>query len=127
MRGDSPGALGCLEGYLLAGESTRAASSHALDPARKHGTKIAYSFSDGFLVANFGEHVKYIVTTYADLVFANELRAAAYTGRRDPQASRTPLSRTAPMLSVPVVKMAPTSTITVRLSMFPHLPHSQSI
>ena len=51
-----------LEGYLLAGESTRAASFHALELARKHGTKIAYSFSDGFLVANFGEHVKHIVT-----------------------------------------------------------------
>jgi len=76
-----------LEGYLLAGESTRAASFHALDLARKHGTRIAYSFSDGFLVANFGEYVKHIVTTYADLVFANELEAAAYTGRRDPQAS----------------------------------------
>ena len=76
-----------LEGYLLAGESTRAASFHALDLARQHGTKIAFSFSDGFLVANFGEHVKKIVTEYADLVFANELEAAAYTGMRDPQAS----------------------------------------
>jgi len=76
-----------LEGYLLAGESTRAASFHALDLARKHGTKIAYSFSDGFLVANFSEPLKHIVTAYADLVFANELEAAAYTGRRDPQAS----------------------------------------
>jgi sugar/nucleoside kinase (ribokinase family) len=76
-----------LEGYLLAGESTRAASFHALELARQHGTKIAFSFSDGFLVANFGEHVKTIVTEYADLVFANELEAAAYTGRRDPQES----------------------------------------
>jgi len=31
--------------------------------------------------------VKHIVTAYADLIFANELEAAAYTGRRDPQAS----------------------------------------
>lgn len=76
-----------LEGYLLAGESTRAASFHALDLARKHGTKIAYSFSDGFLVANFSEPLRTIVTSYADLVFANELEAAAYTGKRDPQAS----------------------------------------
>jgi len=76
-----------LEGYLLAGESTRAASFHALELARQHGAKIAFSFSDGFLVANFGEHVKKIVTAYADLVFANELEAAAYTGMRDPQAS----------------------------------------
>jgi len=76
-----------LEGYLLAGESTRAASFHALELARQHGTKIAFSFSDGFLVANFGEHVKTIVTAYADLIFANELEAAAYTGLRDPQAS----------------------------------------
>ena len=48
-----------------------------LELARKHGTKIAYSFSDGFLVANFSEPLKQIVTTYADLVFANELEAAA--------------------------------------------------
>lgn len=76
-----------LEGYLLTGDSTRATTFHAMDLARKHGTKIAYSFSDGFVVAGFLEHVKRIVTTYADLVFANELEAAAYTGQRDPQAS----------------------------------------
>jgi sugar/nucleoside kinase (ribokinase family) len=76
-----------IEGYLLVGDSTRAACFHALDLAQKHGTTIAYSFSDGFLVANFGEYLKKIVTEYADLVFANELEAAAYTGMRDPQAS----------------------------------------
>ena len=76
-----------LEGYLLAGDSTRAASFHALELARQHGTNVAFSFSDGFLVANFGEYVKEIVTDYADLVFANELEAAAYTGVRDPRAS----------------------------------------
>jgi sugar/nucleoside kinase (ribokinase family) len=76
-----------LEGYLLAGESTRAASFQALELARQYGTGIAFSFSDGFLVANFGEYVKKIVTEYADLVFANELEAAAYTGVRDPQVS----------------------------------------
>ena len=43
-----------LEGYLLAGDTTRAATFHALELARQHGTRIAFSFSDGFLVANFG-------------------------------------------------------------------------
>jgi hypothetical protein len=76
-----------LEGYLLAGEATRAASFYALDVARQQGTRIAFSFSDGFLVANFGEYVRKIVTEYADFIFANELEAAAYSGRRDPQAS----------------------------------------
>ncbi|HEY7489892.1 MAG TPA: adenosine kinase [Candidatus Tectomicrobia bacterium] len=76
-----------LEGYLLAGDATRAASFHALKLAQQHGTHIAFSFSDGFLVANFGAHVRKIVTEYADLIFANELEAAAYTGMRDPQAS----------------------------------------
>lgn len=76
-----------LEGYLLAGDSTRAASFHAMDLAKKHGTNIAYSFSDGFLVANFSESLRIIVAEYADLVFANELEAAAYTNKRDPQAS----------------------------------------
>ncbi|MGQ4807144.1 Ribokinase [Candidatus Entotheonellaceae bacterium PAL068K] len=76
-----------LEGYLLASDATRAASFYAMDVARKHGTKIAYSFADGFLVEGFGEHLRRVVTDYADLVFANEIEAAAYTGRRDPQAS----------------------------------------
>jgi sugar/nucleoside kinase (ribokinase family) len=76
-----------LEGYLLAGESTREASFHAMELARQHGTKIAYSFSDGFLVDGFGDHLRKIVKDYADLVFANEHEAAAYTGIRDPEAS----------------------------------------
>ncbi len=76
-----------LEGYLLTGESQREASFHALDLARKHATQVAFSFSDGFLVEAFGEHLRKIVKEYADLVFANELEAAAYTGMRDPEAS----------------------------------------
>jgi hypothetical protein len=76
-----------VEGYLLAGDVTRAASFHALELARQHGTRIAFSFSDGFLVSNFGAYVRQIVTEYADLVFANELEAAAYTGMRHPETS----------------------------------------
>ena len=76
-----------LEGYLLAAESARQASFYAMDAARKHGTRIAYSFSDGFLVQGFSDDLRRIVTEYADLIFANELEAAAYTGTREPEAS----------------------------------------
>jgi sugar/nucleoside kinase (ribokinase family) len=76
-----------LEGYLLAAESARQASFYAMDVARKHGTRIAYSFSDGFLVQGFSEALRHIVTEYADLIFANELEAAAYTGTREPETS----------------------------------------
>ena len=76
-----------LEGYLLAGEATRAASFHAMDLARRHGTRIAFSFSDRFVVEAFGDDLKKIVSTYADLIFANESEAEAYTGVSDPQAS----------------------------------------
>jgi sugar/nucleoside kinase (ribokinase family) len=76
-----------LEGYLLTGESTRDASFHAMDLARKHGTKIAYSFSDGFIVEGFGDYLRRAVKDYADFVFANEIEAATYSGMRDPQAS----------------------------------------
>jgi hypothetical protein len=58
-----------------------------MELARQYGTQIAFSFSDGFLVSDFGDYVRKIVIEYADLVFANELEAAAYTGIRDPQAS----------------------------------------
>ncbi len=76
-----------LEGYLLTGDTTREASFHALDVARKHATQIAFSFSDGFLVEAFGEPLRRIVKDYANLVFANEVEAAAYTGMRDPESS----------------------------------------
>ncbi len=76
-----------LEGYLLTGDATRKASFHALDLARKHGTQVAFSFSDGFLVEAFGEYLRKIVKDYAHLVFANEVEAAAYTGMRDPESS----------------------------------------
>jgi sugar/nucleoside kinase (ribokinase family) len=76
-----------LEGYLLAAETARQTSFHAMDVARKHGTKIAYSFSDGFLVQGFSDELRRIVGEYADLIFANELEAAAYTGTREPEAS----------------------------------------
>ena len=82
-----------LEGYLLAGETTRAASFHAMDLARRHGSRIAFSFSDRFVVEAFGDDLKRIVSTYADLVFANESEAEAYTGGRDPQASLAALRR----------------------------------
>ena len=82
-----------LEGYLLAGETTRAASFHAMDLARQHGSRIAFSFSDRFVVEAFGDDLKRIVSTYADLVFANESEAEAYTGVRDPQASLAALRR----------------------------------
>jgi sugar/nucleoside kinase (ribokinase family) len=76
-----------LEGYLLTGDATREASFYALDLARKHATQVAFSFSDGFLVEVFGDHLRKIVKDYADLVFANEVEAAVYTGMRDPESS----------------------------------------
>ncbi len=76
-----------VEGYLLAGDTTREACFHALELARQHATSVAFSFSDGFLVEAFGEHLRKIVKDYANLVFANEVEAAAYTGMRDPEAS----------------------------------------
>ncbi len=76
-----------VEGYLLAGDATRDACFHALDLARQHETQIAFSFSDGFLVDAFGDHLRKIVKEYVALVFANELEAAAYTGMREPEAS----------------------------------------
>lgn len=76
-----------LEGYLLAGDATRAAAFHAMELARRHGARIALSFSDRFVVEAFGDDLKAIVSSYADLVFANESEAEAYTGIADPQAS----------------------------------------
>lgn len=76
-----------IEGYLLTSESAAEAAFVAMDAARRHGTRIAISFSDGFVVEHAGNALREAVREYADLIFANEREAAVYAGVRDPEAA----------------------------------------
>lgn len=79
-----------IEGYVFAQpEYGHAAIKRAIQLAKKHGTKIAITFSDAFIIEHFGAALREAVQS-ADLVFANETEAKAFTGIDDvPQAFNT--------------------------------------
>ncbi len=71
-----------LEGYKLSQESSAEAMFKAVELAKKHNTKIAFTFSDAFIINCFYDGVKKI-TEQSDLIFCNEQEAIAYTKQND--------------------------------------------
>ncbi len=72
-----------VEGYLLTGEDTKAAAYRAMDLAVKHGTKIAFTASDPFLVNMLRQEIWELITGPVDLLFCNEEEAKSLTGEDD--------------------------------------------
>lgn len=72
-----------VEGYLLTGESTKAAAYRAMDLAKQHGTKIAFTASDPFLVNMIRDEIWSLITGPVDLFFCNEEEAKSLTGESD--------------------------------------------
>ncbi|MCB0360971.1 MAG: adenosine kinase, partial [Bdellovibrionales bacterium] len=68
-----------VEGYLFASEEGRQAAKRAIALAKSHGTKVALTVSDGFIVEVFGRVLRTAVKS-ADLVFANLTEAQLFTG-----------------------------------------------
>jgi sugar/nucleoside kinase (ribokinase family) len=73
-----------LEGYLWDSESARQASVSAMEIARKHGVKIAFSFSDPFLIDRFRDDFLHISREYVDLLFCNDQEATMITEVDEP-------------------------------------------
>ena len=73
-----------VEGYLLTGDSTKAAAYKAMDLAKKHGVKVAFTASDPFLVNMIRDEIWDLVTGPVDLFFCNEEEAKSLTGEEDP-------------------------------------------
>lgn len=73
-----------VEGYLFGSPVARPTVFAALERARELGVRVAVSLAAPFIVERFGEPLRRAVEEFADLVFANELEAAAYTGAADP-------------------------------------------
>ncbi|MFN8392573.1 MAG: adenosine kinase [Bdellovibrionota bacterium] len=81
MLGDSEWVY--IEGYLFSQPSGQRVIRRVCELTKKHGVKVAVTFSDGFIVEYFREPLDEALK-YADLVFANLNEARKYTGLTDP-------------------------------------------
>lgn len=68
-----------IEGYKFSQQSSTEAVYKAIEYAKKHNTKIAFTFSDVFITENFRENVEKAYK-YADLVFCNANESMSFTG-----------------------------------------------
>ncbi len=75
-----------VEGYLFTGENTKAAAYRAMDLAKKHGIKVAFTASDPFLINMMRDEIWELITGPVDLLFCNEVEAKSLTGESDPIA-----------------------------------------
>ncbi len=73
-----------IEGYLFAGDSTRAAALRAIELARANHVKVALTISDPFLIDICREEFQRLIEGSVDLLFCNEEEARALTGKQDP-------------------------------------------
>jgi sugar/nucleoside kinase (ribokinase family) len=91
-----------VEGYQLENPQLRKTSLHAMNIAKKNKTLISIDLADPGLVKRNLEDLKKIVKENADIVFANEGEAKAFTGK-DNHADA--LNELAKSCSVAVVKI----------------------
>ena len=73
-----------IEGYLLTGDTTKAAAYKAIEIAKKHGCKVALTASDPFLCNLLRDEIWKLVEGPVDLFFCNEEEARSLTGKTDP-------------------------------------------
>lgn len=72
-----------IEGYLFATPEGQRASLKAVSLAKEYGTKIAVTFSDGFIVEVFRDAL-HEVASASDLIFANKNEALKFMNTTDP-------------------------------------------
>ncbi len=76
-----------VEGYLLTGPSTKQAAYRAMQLAKRHGVKVAFTASDPFLVNLCRDEIWELISGPVDLFFCNEEEAKSLTGEDDPIAA----------------------------------------
>ena len=90
-----------LEGYLWDPEEPRAAMRRAIAAAREAGRKVAFTLSDGFVIARHGDDFRDLIEAgQIDILFANEHELAALTGKDALDDGLAALSRKVPVLVV---------------------------
>jgi len=75
-----------IEGYQLEDKAIRAAVLHAMEFAKDHGVLVSLDLSDPSLVQRIDSVMRRAVRDWADIVFANEEEAEAFTGKRGDEA-----------------------------------------
>lgn len=73
-----------IEGYLFTGDSTKAAAYKAIELAKKHNVKVAFTVSDPFLINLFKDEFIQLIEGPVDLLFCNEEEAKSLTGKDSP-------------------------------------------
>ena len=73
-----------IEGYLFAGASTKAAALRAIELAKRHGVRVAFTVSDPFLIHSFRDEFWELIKGPVDLLFCNLEEARSLTGLVDP-------------------------------------------
>jgi hypothetical protein len=73
-----------VEGYLFAGESTKAAARKAIDIAVQHGVKVSLTVSDPFLIQICRDEFWELIKGPVDLLFCNLEEARNLTKKYDP-------------------------------------------
>ncbi len=68
-----------IEGYKLTEKDSAEAVFQSIDIAKENGTKVAFSFSDKFIVDFFRDPLEKVIAK-SDLIFCNEMEAKAYSG-----------------------------------------------
>ncbi|MZR64351.1 adenosine kinase [Alcanivorax sp. DP30] len=68
-----------LEGYLVSGDNSRAATVKLRQLAEKHGVKTSLTFSDPAMVQFFKDGLTEMLGDGVDLLFCNEAEATSYT------------------------------------------------
>jgi len=82
-----------LEGYLWDPEEPRAAMRSAIEAAKGAGRKVAFTLSDGFVIARYGDDFRSLIDAgLIDILFANEGELAALTGESAFEAGLAALS-----------------------------------
>ncbi|MEP7221646.1 MAG: adenosine kinase [Novosphingobium sp.] len=90
-----------LEGYLWDPEEPRAAMRRAIAAARGAGRKVAFTLSDGFVIARHGDDFRSMLAAgEIDILFANEGELAALAGTDDFEAGLAAIAAQVPVLVV---------------------------
>lgn len=110
-----------IEGYLFSSESGQAAVKKATQFAKKHGTKIALTMSDRFIVECFRAPLTEAISSCA-LVFGNLLECGAFTGCSDPEGIFAAMKEVTPHMVMTLGEQGAwvsSSERDVRVSAFP--------
>lgn len=91
-----------IEGYQLEEPVLKKASVRAMEIAKKNGTMVSLDLADPSLVKRNLEFLRAAVKDYADIVFANEEEAKAFTGK---ESAEEALEEIGSMCAIAIVKV----------------------